>query len=100
MVVGQGPRGIGLEVVRRPIEILVQLFIRGLIGSKRERAVGRVLQTLLQTGVAGERDSPGIVRTKRETVPIAPVQGQLQRVVQVPELRGVLIDVAQAAIWS
>ena len=48
----QLPHGIGLQVMRPPIEIPVQLFILGLIGAKRERAVSRVLQTLLQAGVA------------------------------------------------
>ena len=42
-------------------EILVQLFILGLIGAQRDRAVGGMLEPRLKTGIALQRQPERVV---------------------------------------
>ena len=85
--------------MRPAVQGFQQVFVLRLVGANGDRAVRRVLQTLLQTGIALERDSVGVVQPEREPVPESTVERRLERMVRIPELRGVLVDVAQAAKW-
>src|SRR5206468_8178920 len=78
-------------------EVLVQLFVRGLVRTDRDRSVRRMLEAQRQTGVAFQREAERVVRTERETVLEAPVQRHLNRMIGVPEPRLLFVDVAVAA---
>jgi hypothetical protein len=62
------PHGVGLHDVTLKRQVTVQGFIRGLIVANRHRAVRRVLETLLDAGVARERKAQHIVHAKRESI--------------------------------
>ena len=78
--------------MRPSAQVLVQRFVLCLVGPNGNRAVGVVLQPLLQAGVAGQRESQRVVGAERDPALEAALERRLDRVVQVPELRRVLVD--------
>ena len=79
------------------MEVLVERLVLGLIGANADRAVGRVLQALLEASVALQRQRQGVVDAEREAVLETALERGLDGVPLVPVIGRVLVDAAQAA---
>ena len=96
---GRSHTALALRTCRCRFEVLVQLLVLRLVGAERDRAVRpRAAGAAARPVLPVERQAERVVGAEREAVLEPALERRLDGVVGVPELRRVLVDVAEPAI--